>query len=256
MGINEKMTAIADAIRDKTGSAEPLTLDAMATDIPKVFDAGKKTQLTEFWEQFQSEQMANGSQEYKQAFYAKRFSDATYDPSLPIVASGIYQGFMNSRLTNTKVPIIANCNMSGCFRWCNYLVTIVELNVGESTSYGEAFYHCDVLENIVMTGIITTSVSFSHSSKLSKDSILGKVATDEQIAAKTNLVTLDGVSYFGGIFGALATPEDNISGQTLTLSKTAVNKAFATTDGGTDGSTSQEWQLLIAPFTNWTITLS
>ena len=33
MSVNEKMTAIADAIRGKTGKAEPLTLDQMATEI-------------------------------------------------------------------------------------------------------------------------------------------------------------------------------------------------------------------------------
>lgn len=43
MSVNEKMTAIADAIRDKTKETEPLTLDAMATEIPKVFDIGYVT---------------------------------------------------------------------------------------------------------------------------------------------------------------------------------------------------------------------
>lgn len=33
MGVNEKMTAIADAIRSKTGGTEPLNLDAMAQAI-------------------------------------------------------------------------------------------------------------------------------------------------------------------------------------------------------------------------------
>lgn len=33
MSVNEKMTAIADAIRGKTGGTEPLTLDQMATEI-------------------------------------------------------------------------------------------------------------------------------------------------------------------------------------------------------------------------------
>ena len=39
--VNEKMTAIADAIRAKTGGTEPLTLDGMATAIPIVYKAGE-----------------------------------------------------------------------------------------------------------------------------------------------------------------------------------------------------------------------
>ena len=37
MSVNEKMTAIADAIRGKTGKTEPLTLDQMAAEIAKTY---------------------------------------------------------------------------------------------------------------------------------------------------------------------------------------------------------------------------
>lgn len=40
MSVNEKMTAIADAIRDKTGGTDPLTLDAMAEAIAGI-EAGE-----------------------------------------------------------------------------------------------------------------------------------------------------------------------------------------------------------------------
>lgn len=39
--VNEKMTAIADAIRDKTGGVDKLTLDGMAAAIPLVYGAGE-----------------------------------------------------------------------------------------------------------------------------------------------------------------------------------------------------------------------
>ena len=41
MRVNEKMTAIADAIREKTGGTDALTLDGMAQAIPAVFAAGE-----------------------------------------------------------------------------------------------------------------------------------------------------------------------------------------------------------------------
>jgi hypothetical protein len=45
------------------------------------------------------------------------------------------------------------------------------------------------------------------------------------------------------------------SGLSVTVSKTAVNKAFETSTGANDGSTSQEWLNLIATKNNWTISL-
>ena len=49
MSIHEKMTAIADAIRDKTGESEPLTLDGMAQAIPDVYAAGKATSKLRYY---------------------------------------------------------------------------------------------------------------------------------------------------------------------------------------------------------------
>ena len=51
--VNDKMTAIADAIRERTGETEPLTLDDMATDIPKVYEKGKQAERDEFWDAYQ-----------------------------------------------------------------------------------------------------------------------------------------------------------------------------------------------------------
>lgn len=45
------------------------------------------------------------------------------------------------------------------------------------------------------------------------------------------------------------------SGLSVTVSQTAVNKAFETSEGANDGSTSQEWLNLIATKNNWTISL-
>lgn len=40
MSVHEKMTAIANAIRRKTGGTEPLTLDQMATEIDGISAGG------------------------------------------------------------------------------------------------------------------------------------------------------------------------------------------------------------------------
>ena len=51
--VNDKMTAVADAIREITGETELLTLDDMATDISKVYEAGKKSQYDKLWDTIQ-----------------------------------------------------------------------------------------------------------------------------------------------------------------------------------------------------------
>ena len=42
--VSEKMTAIADAIREKTGTTEPLSLDQMAIEIATIENNGEATE--------------------------------------------------------------------------------------------------------------------------------------------------------------------------------------------------------------------
>ncbi|MCQ2436009.1 MAG: hypothetical protein MJ101_03790 [Clostridia bacterium] len=48
MGINSKMTAIANAIRAKTSGTEPLSLDDMATAIASIQTGGSSTDTVKF----------------------------------------------------------------------------------------------------------------------------------------------------------------------------------------------------------------
>jgi hypothetical protein len=54
------------------------------------------------------------------------------------------------------------------------------------------------------------------------------------------------------IVNALST---TTTGLFVTLRKDAVNKAFETSEGAMDGSTSDEWLALAATKANWTISL-
>lgn len=101
-----------------------------------------------------------------------------------------------------------------------------------SQHLGDTFGYAGALENVVVEGKIganNKNVAFNTkwSKKLSKASII-------------NLIT------------ALA---DNKSG-TATFSTTAVNKAFETAEGLKDGSSSTEWQTLLATKPTWTISLT
>jgi hypothetical protein len=78
-----------------------------------------------------------------------------------------------------------------------------------------------------MSGVIGKDVSFGNSDKLTHDSIASIINT---LSATT-------------------------AGQSVTFSVTAVNNAFETSSGAADGSTSAEWNALVATKSNWTISL-
>lgn len=93
-----------------------------------------------------------------------------------------------------------------------------------------AFYYCSDLEKITFvdgTIIAVNGFNFQWSKNLSHDSLVN-------------------------IINALSI---TTTGLTVTLSQTAVNKAFETSDGSADGSTSTEWSALVNTKSNWTISL-
>ncbi len=97
-----------------------------------------------------------------------------------------------------------------------------------SQNLNGSFNYCYGMENLTIEGLIANNFSVQWSSKLSKAS-------------------------FYSIMGVLS---DTVTGQTFSVSKNAVNKAFETSEGANDGSTSDEWNTLVATKPNWTITLA
>ena len=71
MSVNEQMTAIADAIRDKTGGTEPLGLDAMASGVGEAYEAGltegREAERSDFWDRMQPD--SPEKTDYSYAFY-------------------------------------------------------------------------------------------------------------------------------------------------------------------------------------------
>ncbi|MBQ3118162.1 MAG: hypothetical protein IJC10_00155 [Clostridia bacterium] len=103
--------------------------------------------------------------------------------------------------TITNFPVIdmtSVTNRTSMFEGCSKMVTIEKLNFGNKTTANTSMFNgCTALKNIVIEGVIATTISFS-SSPLTKDSITS-------------------------IVNALST---TATGKTLTLKKTAVNEAF------------------------------
>lgn len=113
------------------------------------------------------------------------------------------------------------------FSNCTALETIDEIvfpESGEHPALTHTFASASALKNIKISGVIGKSIGLGGCPlvKASLESVMTHLST-------------------------------TATGQTLTVSKVAVNKAFETSEGANDGSTSAEWLALRDARTNWTI---
>lgn len=196
MSVNEKMTAIADAVRDKTGGTEALTLDDMASGVGEVYEAGKQSEYDRFWDEYQNKgkQMNWGAY----AFAGLWWNNMTFNPKYDIItgkgdASGY---FMINGVTNLRDKIdrrglkldltrgttvigsffrqsqsvespdfdSGNCTrMVDVFYEATKMHTIPRFNMTSCTNANNAFYKASALRNITFEGTIPVSISFSYS---------------------------------------------------------------------------------------------
>ena len=245
MSVNSKMTAIADAIRAKTGGTDALTLDGIAAAIPEVYAAGEKSAYDAFWDSYQS------SSNYYCKFAGDGWTENTFKPKHDIIPTDAGMLFYNNQIKDL-VSVLEKCgvilDLSKCtelvqtftYTFTNRIgivdarnskrmfmtflgskvVTIEKIMLSDITNVqSNVFMYCTNLENMIIEGTIAYTGFDTHwSTKLSRESITS-------------------------IVNALS---DTTSGMTVTFSQTAVDAAF----------TDDEWATLIAAKPNWTFTLA
>lgn len=205
MRVNEKMTAIADAIRDRTGGTEMLTLDDMATEVGAVYDAGKKSEHKDFWD------VALRNQNYMvYAFAGCCWKDETFRPKYDIKPKGNITGmFRASGITNLKkcledagvtLDLSQATNATTAFGYCGPLTTlpkldfssvttltqtfnddtaletIEEIKFGENTKFNQSFDDCASLTHMIVTGVIgQNGLDLSFSPNLTHESLMSVI---------------------------------------------------------------------------------
>lgn len=201
------------------------------------YDKGKAEGGDSFYDAFWDRYQNNGQPaNYQYAFGRERFDDSNYNPKYPIVPNSENGAgnhiFYGSNITDTKVPIdltgvTKDSGASGMLYYCYYLKTVNMIIVNE-TSPNITVYECGQLRNVTIEGSFARNFDIGGCTVLKRDSILS-------------------------IYNSLSA---NATGKTCTFSKTAVNKAFETSDGAKDGSTSAEWEAMKAAKSNWTFALA
>ena len=130
---------------------------------------------------------------------------------------------VNAQINTSGINVVTDV-----FNGCTSLKNAGTLDFSSVGYASRTFQQCSALEEVRIVGAIGVTFDLHWSTKLSKDSI-------------------------NSIMRALS---ETSSRQTLTLSLTAVNAAFETSEGTADGSSSEEWETLASTKTNWTISLA
>ena len=220
---------------------------------------GKQAEYNAFWDAYQQ----NGdTRDCDNMFSGRGWTNETFKPKYDIIAQGTYMIFRKTGIVDLgealkacgKKIVIDNTALQYTFN--NTLLEVIDgiefnkpigrfdstfaysgnlreikmpLPITKDTLMGNGgFDGCNALEEVRFDGVIGTSgLNLRWSTKLSKASIINIIES----------------------------LHDNLSGLYLTLSKTAVDNAFETSEGVADGSTSTEWSTLLGERPMWTISL-
>lgn len=195
MSVNEKMTAIADNIRSKTGGTASLSLDDMASGVNEVYEAGKQKEWSDFWDMYQ----VNGTRvHYENAFYYTYWNEKTFKPKYDITPTnsrnmfGYFSRYHNyncdlADLLNkcgVKLDTSNATNVVGMFQYSRFY-RIPELDLRKATNleslirsdyvqtvdkiilndtgnqyFAIAFMDCKALKNIEFEGVIGQDMDF------------------------------------------------------------------------------------------------
>lgn len=222
--VNEKMTAIADAIREKTGGMDSLTLDDMAQGIGAVYEAGQKSEYDHFWDGYQYNGTRTG---YLYGFCGVGWTDETFKPKYDMTPNSAMNMFRESSIRNLK-QCIESCgvildlskvtNASALFGYNSVLTTIPKINLSSMTTstylfqndskletieeltisekvafVTSSFSGCTALTRLIMAGTLATNGLDLHwSTKLDKESVLSiiNILQDKTAVGGTWTVTL------------------------------------------------------------------
>ncbi len=258
----ERFLEIANAIREKTGENELIKPSAFAEKVHSVFEAGKTDEWGEFWENYQ---LGGKRTDYNRAFREWKLSifKPKYDIK-PKGGGGNTFGYFNlnvggecdiaKRLEDCGVVLDTSGMTSFTeFMYYSHITRMPALSTVGASELSTMFYQNSKLHTIDQFILREDGSQTFHNATFYNDTALANIEIVGKIGSTANFqycpLTKKSIE---SVVGALL---DSASGKTLTLKKSAVQKAFETAEGVNDGNVSAEWETLAATKSNWTITL-
>ena len=230
------------------------TIATLEQEVDTAFESGKKSQYDEFWDTFQD----NGNRtNYQEAF--RNWKASVLKPKNRMPVSTMYNAFAYADIETFNWGLIDTTNNATCygaFSSCSKLKEIdLELNVQASTGtsgYQVTFINCSSLKKVKKIHCYK-EVGFTNAFNSCK--ALEEVIFDGEIGQGTLNLRYSPLLNKASIQSVINCLSTDTSGLTVTLSLTAVKKAFETSDGANDGNTSTEWTALANTKSNWNISL-
>ena len=200
-----KLISIADEIRAKTGGTDPLTLDDMAENIPKVYEAGQNEMwdcLTNYGNKVNYNyaffnwggeyirpnrkiipiSATSASSTFNRAIKLKKIEAEYFDFSQKKRGASVAQGFYYTMYECGELEEVEDIGMqadagyTATFANDSKLHTIAKIRSDEETTFSSAFSYCNELVNVGFEGVIGKDIGFPNSNKLSVASMKGIIA--------------------------------------------------------------------------------
>lgn len=273
IGVNDEKSYWTELVNSATATAENVEagktfvnrngeIESGTLEVETLKEAGRKEAYDEFWNKYQ----LNGNRtDYRYDFGGSGWTQETLKPKYVIRPVGGYATAMFKYCNrNTNMPILDMSKVPTDFSQCTELRNIFEcarvknvyVDASNATTIDGAFAMPDWGEIISVTIKLTEKCTYIGTAFAYNSSIEELIFTDDSVVAVSGLYlawsTLLNKKSIISIINALS---GTTSGISVTLNRNAVNKAFETSSGANDGSTSQEWLNLIATKSNWTISL-
>ena len=216
---------------------------------------GMQTEYDRFWDAYQY-----NTNDYSCRFGGSGWNKNNFKPKCDIKPTFAAYLFWYSNIYGSLTDILSECG--------------VEMDLGNNNSGTYLFYSTKFSElpDLNLSKCVTLQYTFQNSTLLKKTGTI-KLPNNPSAyyAPFSGCSALSDISFEGNFIYSISFQwcplnkasitsvvnalSSTVTGQTLTLSLSAVNTAFETSSGAADGSTSAEFAALVATKTNWTITM-
>ncbi len=246
----ERFKAIADKIREKTGTTELIKPSDFPEKIDEVFDAAQKSQYDKFWDTLQQK---GNRKDYEGAFggWHEDIFIPKYDIK-PIEAAYMFRGFANEiDMVEHLKKIGRTLDFSNCRSFNNFMLWsmikrmgVIDTRTPNDISFSYA-YRLQTIDLLIIKDDGSTSLNFQGCDSLKDISIQGVIGKN------TNMqwcpLTKDSII---NVVNALSKTTSKL---TITFKKTAINNAFGIdVDDVTTYPEGSEFYNLRNSKSNWT----
>ena len=232
----------------------------------EVYKVGQKSEYDRFWDIYQN---YGNRTECQGMFYGYGWKPETFKPKYSLKPTSASSMFYMARLTGLDLVqrleelglelSFEDCsNLSYTFSLCgiSHIGIVDTRNASDLTyTFDQGYYDMVTIDKIILKddGSQTFSNTFRYSYGLKEIRFDGVIGNDIDLRYST-------VLSLNSILSIIIALKSDATGKKVVLSKTAVDKAFETSEGANDGSTSQVWISTISSKSNqydgnWTISL-